>query len=171
MKKFTLLTILIIIFAMSLPSESYSAGNYENSISGDPISLIFGNINVTFEHQVMPQNSFTVFASYWSYFDWTAWGIGGSFRWYIVKEPGKRILEGFSFGPFLAVNFWSWGGNTFLNDYAGGTTIAIGGEAAYKWVFSGFVVEPILRLAIPFGTLNGLSYRSFGIGCNLGYAW
>lgn len=155
-------------FALSNPLNAKEV--YSNSISANPVGLAFGILNATYETQLSPQNSLTISGYYYSWaVDWAAYGIGGSYRWYIVKEQGKRIIEGFSFGPMAAFSFWSKRG-TGTTD--GGATLSIGIEGAYKWVFGGFVVEPILTLSFPVSRFSGApTYQSYGLGVNLGYAW
>ena len=149
----------IFFFASVQPAKSYS-----NAISGDPIGLIFGLFNVTYEFQTGPQNSMTIFGSYFFPTGWTAIGLGASYRWYIVKEKKKKIIEGFSFGPKAVLSYWG----SDVDD--GGVGFSIGGEAAYKWIFGGFSVEPIVNLMIPFVRYYGGGVYA-GIGVNLGYAW
>jgi hypothetical protein len=166
-KKFTI--ILSLALVVLLAASSSMQAKFNQSISGNPISLAFGLFNATYEQQIAPKNSFTVFGSYWSYSDWTAGGFGGSYRFYLIQET-TRAIEGFSFGPFASVAFWSWNGYGY--SYDGGTSIAIGAEAAYKWVFSGgFMVEPIVQISFPLTNITGLSYHGTSVGVNLGYAW
>jgi hypothetical protein len=162
--------ITIAIFALCMVcSTNLWAQRYTHSISADPISLAFGVFNATYEWQTAPINSFTIFGEYWSFVDWSAYGIGASYRWYPhLFEDGKKPLEGFSVGPRIDISFWNWGGYTGLNNNY--TSIGIGGEAAYKWVFGGFVVEPLIVINIPILKIV-YTYGAFGPGVNLGYAW
>lgn len=141
--------------------------NYIHSITANPIALAFGVLNVTYEQQIGPKNSFTGFGSYWSFGDWTAIGIGGSYRWYIMADQANPI-QGLSAGPLAAIGFWDYDTDT----YEGSTSLAIGGEVAYKWVFDGgFSIEPIAQISFNLLDIEGLSYRPVSIGVNLGYAW
>lgn len=171
--KFKLFVIfLVAVFALSLPSKGLMAQSYNNAISVNPIALAFGMFNATYESRLSAANSFTVSGYYWGYSSWKAYGFGGSYRWYLkLLQDNKKPLEGLSAGPAIAIGFWSWGGETYFGAYDGGTSIAIGGEAAYKWVFDGFVVEPILQFMFNVASITGLSYQPFGAGVNLGYAW
>ena len=167
--KFSLFIIILSLITMCTLSPAAKAQKHEHSISANPIGLVFGVINATYENKLSKENSFTVSGYYWSYSSWNAFGVGGSYRWYIVD---KHALEGFSFGPVVSLGFWSWDGNSIVNDnYDGGTSLSIGGEAAYKWIFGSFVVEPQVGFSINLIKINGLSYRGFGLGVNLGYAW
>lgn len=142
---------------------------YHQSIAANPLGLAFGLLNATYEHQVSANNTFTVSGYYWSFADWTAIGFGGSYRWYILKD-GPSPIEGFSFGPAVSFSSWDYGIDG-LSAYDGGINLSIGAEAAYKWVFDGFVVEPIISLSFGILDIDGLSYRPLGAGVNLGYAW
>ncbi len=150
---------------------------YSNSISGDPLHfLLFGRLDVTYEHRVSAGNSFTIFANYWSFVDWAAYGIGGSYRWYFDVGNGQDALQGFSAGPLVGLAFWSWSGDAAVLNYSygGGASLYIGGSAAYKWIFGGgFVVEPNITLILNALSPTGLGgiYNPFGLGVNLGYAW
>lgn len=149
-----------------------------HAISANPIGLAFGILNATYEHKVGTSNSFTVSGYRFSFAtNWSAYGIGGSYRWYFNLDDGKKPIQGLSAGPLIAFGFWSWDGPDIydpwgiLDSYDGGTSVAIGGELAYKWVFSGFVVEPILALTFNAVDITGLSYQAYGVGVNLGYSW
>ena len=149
-----LTSMLIVALLIGMSNFAYSqktVKKYNQSITANPVALAFGLFNITYEQQISKENSFTAFGSYWSFGDWTAVGLGGSYRWYLFQED-KRALEGFSFD--------------------GVTSLAVGGEAAYKFVFDGgFSVEPIIQLNINFLDISGLDYRPFSLGVNIGYAW
>jgi len=141
--------------------------NYNQSIGVNPIGLAFGIFNAKYEQQVSAENSFTADAIYWGFAGWSAFGVGGSYRWYLFQESDKAV-RGLSFGPIVSLGFWSFENST----WGGGTSLALGGEVSYKWIFEGgFVVEPTVNLAFNILSLEGLNYRPFGLGVNLGYAW
>lgn len=151
--------------------ERNHKGNY--SLSVDPGELLLKNVlNVTFEYKLSPKNSFTVVGSYYNYNEWwKAYGIGGSYRWYIdLFKEGKNGLNGFSVGPMLRASWWNFDYNGYTGDTE--TLVAIGAEAAYKWVFSGgWTVEPILRLSFGVSEISSLGYEPIGAGINVGYTW
>ena len=155
-----------------VPSHAV-AQSFSSSVSVDPLGLAFGMFNVTYERGISTRNSFTVFASHWTTADnkdWTAYGVSASYRSYVTLNNGTEILEGLSLGPYVSIGFWSWDGAAFLN-YGKARTVVIGVEGAYKWVFGGFVFEPIFRLDILLYKGAGISDRGYGLGANLGYAW
>lgn len=139
---------------------------YNQSISANPIGLAFGLFNATYEQALNAENSFTVGANYWGYAGWTAFGISGSYRWYLFQDS-EKMLKGLSFGPLVSFGMWGYENDTYANS----TSLSVGGEIAYKWVFDGFVVEPNAQISFNVLSIDGLSYRPFGIGVSLGYAW
>src|SRR5579883_2806914 len=114
MKKIFVAALLVIISFTMFPKSAQA--QYANSIGADPISLAFGRLAVTYEHRVSTTNSFSIFGSYWSFVDWTAYGIGGSYRWYLDVGNDKQALEGLSVGPIVGIAFWSWGGTVFRSE-------------------------------------------------------
>ncbi len=149
---------LIALALTSVPGQQAQAQARDHSISADPLGLAFGMLNATYEQRVGGT---------------TAFGFGGSYRWYFNLNDGKSPLEGLSAGPAVTIGFWDYGGYKIFNESYGGTSIAIGGELAYKWIFNQFVVEPILRVNFNVTDVSGLgsTYRGYGLGVNLGYAW
>jgi len=139
---------------------------YNQAITANPVALAFGLFNATYEKALSPQNSFTAGLNYWNYGGWTAFGVSASYRWYLFQEQDKMI-KGFGFGPMISLGQWGYENNTYSNS----TSFSIGAEASYKWIFDGFVVEPIAQINFNILSINGLNYRPFGIGINLGYGW
>jgi len=161
---------------------------FTSAISLNPISLIFGLFDASYEFKLSKNNSLVVFGSYWDIDAgyWAAFGIGASYRWYldvssVTKWNNKPMLEGFSVGPVASIGFWKWSGPSIidpatganLNPYNGGVSFQIGGSAAYKWVFGGgWFVEPEITIWIPVASPSGFAgFSDFGLGGNLGYAW
>jgi len=173
MKKLSTLLLAIILIAILSTANTFAQKGikYNQSISANPLGLLFGVFNATYEQQIAPKNTFTISGSYFAYYDWSAGSIGGSYRFYLLQED-VRAIQGFSFGPMAQIAFWSWGGPSTYS-YEGGTVFYIGAEATYKWVFSGgFMVEPSLQLRFGVNQLEGLGgFSSYGLGVNLGYAW
>lgn len=171
MKK--VLVTIAIVFAMSFGVTK--AQEYSRAISVDPLDFLISKVfNATYEHKLSPTNSFTIFASYYSYSDWwSAYGIGGSYRWYLTEllNDNTTPIGGLSVGPMAKISFWSFDGPTYWT-YDGGTSIIIGAEAAYKYNFAdNWFVEPIVRLGFAVTDLDGLAYDPMGGGLNIGYSW
>ncbi len=172
MKKL-ILGLVICIASLSTPLKAA----YDNVISANPFTLInWGRFNVTFEHKIDKLNSFTVFIESYNtkyYNNWTGYGIGGSYRWYISPfNDNKRSLEGFSFGPLAVLSFWeSKYSDKYKYNYSG-QSLSIGGEAAYKWVWGGFALEPSLILMLDALTVDHRDDKNhLSWNVKIGYAW
>jgi len=173
-KKVSISIIAILLLLIAVPQNS-AAKEYHQQISVDPLGLIFGMFNVQYEKQYSAKNSFTANLQYWGYssgiYKWSAIGVGGSWRFYLMQDDILAI-RGFSFGPLAQINYWSWTGSS-VSSLDGGLSVSIGGEASYKWIFDNdFSVEPTFKLFFPLNNLEGLGgLQSYGLGCNIGYAW
>jgi hypothetical protein len=169
MKRILILTIAAVMMLSS--AMDVQSKNYTKAISLDPLDFLINRVlNVTYEHQISKENSFTVFASYYSPDEyWSAIGIGGSYRWYLSKvlQDNKIPIEGLSVGPMARFIYWSWELGSASDTYA---AVILGGEAAYKFVFDDWVIEPIIRLGIQVTDVSA-GYNGWGVGVNAGYAW
>jgi len=177
---FTTLLLAFILVAALLFTNTANAADFTTSkdkvVSVDPLDLLIdGRINATFEKKLSPKNSFTVNATYWGYDKYaTAFGLGASYRWYFdLFEEGKSSLNGLSVGPRLDFFFWNRSYNNPSLEDVTYSTLAIGGEVNYKWVFGGgkWAVEPTIKFVIPVLKESGYSYTNYGLGINLGYCF
>lgn len=171
MKRFFIITLVLVMsVAIFSPDVSFSqrvVKKYNQAIMGNPLGFAFGFFPLTYEMQISAENSFTVGGVYYGYSGWNAFGLSASYRWYLFQEKAKAI-KGISFGPMIAFGFWSYENKTYDNSMS----VAIGGEIAYKFIVEGgFVIEPIVQINFNVKQFDGLTYRPFGIGVNLGYAW
>ncbi len=168
--------LLVLIMSMAFLSTPAKAA-YNNNISADPFTLInLGRFNITYEHKLDKLNSFTVFfESYNQDYrkNWNGYGIGGSYRWYISPFKDKKTsLEGFSFGPLLKLVFWEYDYYYKNKHYEDGSTLALGGEVAYKWVWGGFSLEPKITLLLNAYARDGHDgNKPLDLNINIGYAW
>jgi hypothetical protein len=174
-------TILLSLFLLSsVTSYAQQTENYDNAITANPLGLAFGLLNAQYEFQLGSANSVLIRGNYWTpgglFSGWSAYGFGGSYRWYMdAFKQGTTPISGFSFGPAVSVDFWSWDDEDVFGidtDYDGGATFRIGAEANYKWVWGGFALEPGINLMFAIADIEGLGTISpFGILFNIGYAW
>ena len=170
------LTKLILVLAF-FTTTLLNAASYTTTkgavISIDPVDFINGRINATYESKLNAINSFTANATYWHWNKHgSAFGIGGSYRWYIdLFEEKKSALNGLSIGPRADFFFWSWSYDNPILDDKTYSTFAIGGEVNYKWVFDKWSVEPTIKFGIPLLKEKGYDYTSYGFGINLGYCF
>lgn len=173
--------LLIILPTGKTNAQGKSGLNYGHVITADPFSILAGPfkrdvINLTYEHRLSKLNSITFSTQLHLKGEdepWRMFGVGGSYRWYFkLFEDGKQPIEGFSFGPsaFLVFSYFDPGYKyDTKNSPSMEVDLAIGGEASYKFIFSDFVVEPIIRFLI--GIPEPVEFRVISLGLNLGYAW
>jgi hypothetical protein len=155
-------------------AQKIGGKRYQNAIGINPISLVWKQLVVNFEFQVDKFNTINIQGLYWfPGDDWVGYGLSGTYRWYIMDlfKDRKIPIQGFSVGPTVGFLHFGWNGMNLYDNY-GGTSFAIGGEAAYKWIFNDWVVEPKFQLLIDITSVNGLSgWSPFTLGCSVGYAW
>ncbi len=137
----------------------------------DPLDLLAqqGPLNLQYEWETSPVNSWVVRAHYWSVTPWGGFGAGAAYRFYIADS---RALNGLSVAPAADI--------FFLNDGNLGhaaTDVWLGGDLGYKWIFNQFSVEPLIGLRIGFAAgspASNLGASTGGvaqISVYLGYAW
>ena len=172
MKNFFTLVIAFVFTAATLGHAASYTTSKGAAISIDPIDLINGRVNLTYEKKLGANNSLTINGSYWSWASWlSAFGVGASYRWYIDPfDEGKTTMNVLSVGPRADFFFWSYDLSYVDHTY---TTFAIGAEVNYKWTFSDkWIVEPTLKLMIPVKKESGYDYyNNYGFGVNLGMAF
>jgi hypothetical protein len=150
-----------------------------NVVSINPVSLIYGSINVSLEHKMGTKNSISVNAGYWSRNEWwAAFNVGASYKWYFdAFEENKSALNGLAVGPRIDFEYWqtsrdwAWLGLSEYDDYP---SLRIGAEVSYKWVFGDgkWAVEPNFKLTIPIIKKDyGFTLQSYGYGVNVGYCF
>ncbi|MFP4369201.1 MAG: hypothetical protein ACLFR2_06455 [Candidatus Kapaibacterium sp.] len=167
MKLKSILFSVLIASVLVLSPLNSSAKNYLYSITADPIRFLgFDELVVTYEQQIARANSFTVLGSYHSIGGLTAFGLGGSYRFYLLEDNAQPI-EGFSAGPVLQMQYWSHDQEAIDDSFV----LAVGAEAAYKFVIQSFTIEPNIRAVYDVVTFDALTYEYFAFGLNLGYSW
>ncbi len=131
-----------VIFAISMNAQ-------DNIIKANPLGLAFGNFNATYEKVLNEKSSALVKANYWYKIfgvDVSLFGVGAAYRYYITNAK-KPVPAG-----FYAQGQASFSGGS--TDGANFTSIGIGGQVGYQWVWdSGFVLD--LGLGPNYVILNG----------------
>jgi len=178
MNKFITLLIVFTFAAASLTTIAADK-NYTTSkskvVSINPLSLTYGRINAALEMKMGTDNSFTVTAGYWDWgWDYYALNVGAIYKWYIdAFEEKKSALNGLAVGPRADLFYNSYNGR-YASDYDSYTTITIGAEVSYKWVFGEgkWAVEPNFSFGIPVTKKRyGYSFQNWGWGVNIGYCF
>lgn len=174
MKKNFLFLFVAVALLFGVPK---TAKSYTNSLSTDVITLLNNRVfNIRYETVLSKTNS-AVFdlALDTKWENVVGFQVAGMYRWYLrdvfpVKTSG---LEGFNLGAQLVLGGYVWDYPVSYNHSEKQTDFffQIGGEAAYKWVFDGFQVEPRINLGIPLVKESYYSNFYWTVGVNLGYAW
>lgn len=143
---------------------------YNNTLTINPLGLMFGYLPVTYEKALKNDNTVTGYLIYADYNSWTAINIGGSYRWYFTTKKYKPN-EGLSAGPMIMAGYWGY--DAKLSDgFESGMTLGLGVEGAYKLIIDkGFTVEPIIQFHYPVLKPKDLKYIPYSFGFNLGYSW
>ncbi|NPV12000.1 MAG: DUF3575 domain-containing protein [Ignavibacteria bacterium] len=146
----------------------------DKAIMVNPLGLFWGVMNVQYEFKYKNENSIALRANFVGYdigsFSNSAFGLGGSYRWYSKTRP----VVGLWYGPSADLLFWSAKEknrampSTYRNSFLG-----IGGDIGYKWNFNQFGLEIFGGLRYYFGEIAGLSFGGVSIigGVSLGYLW
>lgn len=171
-------SLLLSTFALLLLCSGVTLSqNYRNALTLNPFGLFIGTLNAQYENALSGENSFTVRASAImrtiSSHDVSAFGLGGSYRWYL---PPNRAITGIWVGPSADLLFLKW---KYSRGDVSSTFFNIGGEIGYKWIFEQYVVEPYLSLGLSLGKVESedgksLAYGNgiiYSVGLSLGYSW
>jgi hypothetical protein len=174
----TFLSIILLLSCVSYQADAQTKVKrvkYNNTITADPIALMFGNIPITYEKALNGNNSVTANFTLTSYDGWTGLNIGGSYRWYFLTTNKYKPNEGLSAGPTLLMGYWI--ADTKNSDgMKSGFLVAVGAEASYKLIIDkGFSIEPTIQINYPIKARdnppNIQNYKAFTLGVNLGYSW
>ena len=167
-----ILVLLLVLFSFSLHAQKDAdPGTFPNIIKVNPISLAFGNINLTYERALNTSSSIQISANYWyKIFGTEVQGLGArlGYRFYITNRV-KDAPEGFYAGPQVSINSLKE-----RNSEESVSAIGVGAMLGYQWVFgSGVTLDlgagPIYQFAKE--TTSGTSYEGFlpNISIAVGY--
>lgn len=174
LKAFSLIVLMFFSFGILNAQEQAALRiDYDNAVCGDIFGLLTHNcFTATIEHQINPLSSVVGFIEIYNNPKTSKesnddYGIGVSYLFYPKIFPDKRkIIEGFSLGPFLAIVARK-----------GGTFFEVGPQFGYKFIFSNIptihniVVEPLFKIYIFMGEQGEAHHSQVGLNCNIGWAW
>lgn len=184
--KFKIVTVIILIGFILISStddvfaqkkRKRGLGKYSQAISVDPFDYLFmEKLDVAYEMRVKPKTSFRLMGSlYLPSSIWTGVGVTASYRWFFqIMHDRKRAIEGFSVGPEVGVEFWSYDeGIDVTKEEWGGLQITVGASASYKFVIGRhLMVEPNFRLKFaPIEEPNLIHDYLISGGISMGYIW
>lgn len=159
---FSIFVLLLLFFSFSLQAQKDPKPDaFPNIIKVNPISLAFGNINVTYERAINSATSVQISANYWYKILGTevqGVGVRVGYRFYITNRV-KDAPEGFYAGPQLSFNS--------LKERSTKESVnafGVGAILGYQWIFrSGVTLDigagPIYQFAEE--TTSGTSYQGF----------
>ncbi len=163
-----------IILILSLFIISNLNAQPDKGVMVNPLGFFWGVMNVQYEFKYTSENSIALRANFVGYdlgsFSNSAFGFGGSYRWYSNSKP----IVGFWYGPSADLLFWSAKEkNRIVPATYKSSFFGIGGDIGYKWNFEQFGVEIFGGLRYYFGEIAGLSFGGASLiaGLNLGYLW
>jgi len=174
----TFLSAVILFLCVTSPTDAQTKVKrvkFNNSLTANPLALAFGSFPITYEKALKGNNTMTCNFTYSSYDGWSAYNIGGSYRWYLLTTNKYKPNEGFSAGPNILLGYWD-ADSEKSDGMEPGFMVAIGVEAAYKLIIDkGFTIEPIVQFNIPIkgkdAAPNIQNYKALSLGINLGYSW
>ncbi|MDI9319796.1 MAG: DUF3575 domain-containing protein [Phycisphaerales bacterium] len=177
MKKFIKTTLLgTCLVASSLLTN---AQDVSNVVKVNPLGLLFGTANATYELKIGANSSVGINLLYSNFkfgdFKYSAIGGGGEYRYYFSEDP----LEGWYLGG--AAGFQAGKLKVDGSESANYTSITAGALGGRQWVWnSGFLIDLGLTLGYvsityqdDFSGISGLKASGIGIGgrFGLGYAF
>ncbi|HEY3875085.1 MAG TPA: hypothetical protein VGM92_06385 [Candidatus Kapabacteria bacterium] len=178
--RFTKILVLIAALSFTVSTSSLHAQARPSPatqvLSVDVVPLLTGStLSLQYEFKSDPTSSWLIRANFWPSPapEWNGFGIGAAYRFYIADS---RALTGLSAAPAVDLLFFSQSSEneTVQSHFGTQIGVAIGGDLAYKWIFSQFAVEPVLGLRVGLGASQvpgGFQTIYALIGCSLGYAW
>lgn len=145
MKKF-----LLSFFICSLLFTTGFSQERTKVIKTNPLSLAFGNFNVTYEKVLNTKSSLLFRGAYmFELFgvDVNTGSLGFGYRYYVTHEK-EEIPSGFYLNPQTSLGFGS------VESDANFTTFSIGAELGYQWAWeSGFTLD--LGIGPNYTTISG----------------
>lgn len=174
-------TAILLLPLCLLLAGSLRAQNYRNALTANPIGAFVGlgdaNGNAQFEYALSGENSIVARFNFVSRditsYPVNAYGIGGSYRWYL---PPNRAIAGLWIAPAFDLLMVKW---KYPDAETSSTFINICGEVGNKWIIEQWVIEPWFGLGISIGKVEAKLNRTLGygngvlwqLGLSLGYSW
>ena len=169
-----------VAIVLLLSAPMLTAQNYRNALSVNPLGLLFNRASVQYEMSLSGENSVAGRVNFLmreiSGYDVSAFGLGGTYRWYL---PPYRAIDGLWVGPSLDILFLKW---KYVKEEISQTFFSVGGEVGYKYFFDQLFIEPNFGLVFTIGqaktssqvnpiTLDYGDGIGYEFGLSLGYAW
>lgn len=176
MKARLLSLFILVALIMAVPAQDVEAKKKGAKSINSVVSLGLGTntIQAMYERRMSKNNSFTVKGEYYYLYEfWNGYGLSVSYRWYLkdIFQDGKRPIEGLSAGPVARLTMWSYDADNLHYSYDGGSSLSIGGEVSYKWLFNKkYTIEPLFEIGFNLLNPEGFgSMKPYGLSVSFGY--
>ena len=173
-----------VLLVIAMVAAGFTANAQKNVVKVNPLGLVFGSLDVSYERVISDKAAVEVGFAY-SSFDVTSgntkvstngYGVEGKYKFYFSSE--KDAPKGWYGAPFVAYSVSSVDSDGVKGD---ANSFAAGALAGYQWVFggsdSGFSLD--LNFGAQYisasakGNIDSVSIDGFlpRLGLSLGYAW
>ena len=153
----------------------------KNVIKADPVGLVFGMANASYEAAIAEKQSISVSGLYYHYpdsgdrIDLKGFGLGVIYNFYLSKE--KEVLKGFHAGPGLGYSFLNYSKDILSGETGVSSlkykTFSLNANVGYQWIignhFAVDVTGQYYYLTNP--DIIGTKRSNYTFGVSLGYAW
>lgn len=131
-------------------------GSPDNSLTLQPVGLLFGIGNVEYENLLSDTNAIAARINFfnWGLGDWNTSGIGAGVSYRFFPLHQEQAPRGLWYGPAVDILNVS---STFEGASGSSLFVSILGEVGYKWLFGreiALVVSPFLNLGYTIGSLQ-----------------
>ena len=178
--KWTML--LVFVLCLCVARDGWAKKNkYSGVLTANPIGLLFGALNASYEIPLSNQNSFSIIGSYWGFkigdYSSSAIGAGADYRFYFEPTCPTSVY----WGPTASIMIASTSYKSPLTnktETGGGVVLYPGAEIGYQWILdNGFAIDVGGMLGVYLGSISvgggsgGFSGVGFGVKLGLGYAF
>jgi len=158
-----------------------SVNAQKNVIKADPVGLIFGIANASYENAIKDNQSLTFSGLYYHYpdngdrIDLKGFGLGATYNFYFSKD--KDAPRGFHAGPGLGYSFLNYSKKLIADEFGieelKYSTFNLSANAGYQWILGEhFAIDLTAQYYYFLGeTISGIDKSNFTLGVGLGYAW
>lgn len=135
--------LLVPVSVEAASAKRKSSGARTQDITANPLGLVYGLANVTYEKALSNENSWLVSGLFTSRgvvgSNLTIFGASGAYRWWF----DETMLTGWYAGPEVLVTSINWSYEVLSTKYsASGLMFGGGGQGGYQWIFNnGFTLN------------------------------
>ncbi|WP_408955137.1 DUF3575 domain-containing protein [Natroniella sp. ANB-PHB2] len=167
-----ILVLTIVLSSAAVFAEEVEEITYSSVVTANPLGVLFGLFNASYEQPLHFSTSYQVGGSFYSYeigdLKWSGFGVDGSYRMY-----ADQALNGLYYGPVAGLSSSSIE-DSFEKE--SGLSFRVGGVAGRQWIMGdGFAIDLNLGAVYSISNveLDGETVSGFSptLRLNIGYAW